>query len=326
MKHFFLLILALLLASCNSDFYKLVDANSVSGNVAPGSFTLTSATQGNSKIILSWAGSSEATTYIVKYGTVSGSYPTVASTNATSPFEVTGLTNGVEYFFKVIAVNSQGSTESTSEISKEAIFLDDFSQLNLGSIWQRSSNPAAYSSVYNDDPAITISSDGDKLVFGQSINDWIGAKFETTQNFDFTDSWVSTEMSTPPVDDGRYQEAGLWIINSDYDGWEMYKANGNLTCAEWLYSGGASADVTIPFDPIAHRFLRIRHEADDDSINFEASPDGVVWSVIRSVNRTGHPISQLHFILYAYGSNQGMGPSGNPMAKFNSIQSNAPLN
>jgi hypothetical protein len=324
MKILSIIFLAIVFSSCQSDFFKVVSSNII---IRPEAFDLNSATQGNSKIILTWSNSEQATKYIVKYGTTSGSYPTVASTNATSPFEVSGLTNGVEYFFRVEAVNDYGSILSSRELSQTAIFLDNFVQLDLISTWQRSSNPAAYSNVFGDDPLITSTSDGTDLIFGQIVNNGNGAIIETVQNFNFTDSWVSTEMSAPPVNDGlRYQEAGLWVLNSLGDGWEMFKGDDNLTCTEFFFTGGAAAGLVIPFDPIAHRHLRIRHEADDDSINFEASPDGVVWSLIHSVNRTGHPITQLHFSLYAFGFTNASGPSGLPSVKFNSIQSNAPLN
>ncbi len=81
----------------------------------PGAFAISSSSAGNTQVTLTWGASSGATSYTVKYGTTTGSYPTTASTNATSPFDVTGLTNGTPYFFMVTAVNGVGSTDASPE-------------------------------------------------------------------------------------------------------------------------------------------------------------------------------------------------------------------
>lgn len=83
----------------------------------PGSFSLNSTTIGYQKVTLTWGSSSAATSYTVKYGTSSGSYTNTASSNATSPFVVTGLTNGTTYYFQVIATNTSGNTNSTNELT-----------------------------------------------------------------------------------------------------------------------------------------------------------------------------------------------------------------
>ena len=87
----------------------------------PGAFTLTSATPGNAQVILSWAASSNAASYTVKYGTTSGSYGSTASTSATSPYTITGLSNSQTYYFKVTAVNGFGSQDSSNELSAHPI-------------------------------------------------------------------------------------------------------------------------------------------------------------------------------------------------------------
>ena len=44
----------------------------------------------------------------------------------------------------------------------------------------------------------------------------------------------------------------------------------------WLLS-------TFPYDPVLHRFWRFRHEKEDDTINFETSPDQATWSIRKKV-------------------------------------------
>jgi hypothetical protein len=278
-KIIYFLTIGLLFVGCGSSF-KLETA-AISSGVLPGEFDFVAATQGNSKIVLSWDSSSDATSYVVKYGTVSGDYSTTATTNATSPYEVTGLVHGIEYFFRVEAVNAAGSVSSTSEMSEMAIFLDDFDELDLVTRWQLGTELGSYSYVYGLAAGIPITTEAGELVIGESTNSFVGQTLETRQSFNFTDSWVSIEMSTPPVDDPlRYQEAGLWILNPDGDGWEIYKAGNSLYFGEWFYPNLGDF-LAVIFDPVQHRFLRIRHELDDNTMNFEASSDGVTWNLLR---------------------------------------------
>lgn len=324
MRIILLFLISFFVLACDSDSSKSSRPNSILGPIKPGEFSITAATQGNSSVILNWSTSKDATSYIVKYGTVSGVYTQIASTDATSPFEVGWLTNGVEYFFQITAVNSNGNTESNSEVSKVAIFLDEFNDTTMNYFWQLGTNPMSYSFIHDLDATTPVSFDGNEVIFGEPGVDSKGQTLETLQDCDITDAWVSTEMSAPPVDDGlRKREGGLWIINSDGDGWEIYKSNGSLTSGTYL-SNGSGDPSSVAFNAVAHRHLRIRHETSDDSINFEASPDGMTWSTIRTMSRGSIPINNIHFMLYFYGENNGYGPSGIPGVKFNNIKSSAP--
>lgn len=327
MKNFLFLVMTFVFVSCQSDY--LVMPPSKQLGPIPAAFTVTTAVQGHEKITLSWDPSPGADTYIVKYGTVSGSYPTVASINASSPFEVDGLTIGTEYFFMVTAVNSHGVQDATTEINQEAIFYDDFSQLQLGTLWQLSTSPTTYMGAFSSDPTISITSDGNELIFGETLNMWTGLNLETLQDFNLTDAWVSTEISMAPLDDGlRFREGGLWIINSASNGWEIFVYNGYLYAGTFLsdYSGNQNPKDT-PYDPINHRFVRIRHQSIDERIYFETSADGDHWVTFRSlpVDVNVLPYTRLHLMLYTYTSHETHGNSGIPLVKFNEFRSNAPV-
>jgi len=47
-------------------------------------------------------------------------------------------------------------------------------------------------------------------------------------------------------------------------------------------SGGVSNSIAIDYDPIAHRFWRIRHDGTNGTIELETSPDGMAWTSRRS--------------------------------------------
>lgn len=82
----------------------------------PDAPTLVSAVAGNQKVTLTWTapaddGGASITAYHVYKDGVE------FDADATSPFEVTGLTNGVAYDFTVTAENSEGESDPSNELS-----------------------------------------------------------------------------------------------------------------------------------------------------------------------------------------------------------------
>ena len=76
------------------------------------------ATAGNAKVTVSWNSSTGATSYNIYYATSPGVTKAGAKVaNATSPYDVTGLTNGTTYYFVVTAVNSAGESDVSAEKS-----------------------------------------------------------------------------------------------------------------------------------------------------------------------------------------------------------------
>src|SRR5262245_2977815 len=75
------------------------------------------ATAGNAQVQLSWTASTGASSYNVKRATTSGGpYATVASVSGVS-FTNTSLTNGTTYFYVVSAVNANGESANSSQVS-----------------------------------------------------------------------------------------------------------------------------------------------------------------------------------------------------------------
>ncbi|MGO8673184.1 MAG: choice-of-anchor tandem repeat GloVer-containing protein, partial [Capsulimonadaceae bacterium] len=86
---------------------------------APAAPTGLTATAGNAQVVLSWTGSTGATSYDVYRGTATGAEAaTATATGITgSTYTDTGLTNGTEYFYKVAAVNGGGTSAQSNEAS-----------------------------------------------------------------------------------------------------------------------------------------------------------------------------------------------------------------
>jgi fibronectin type 3 domain-containing protein len=95
------------------------DSNQASATpiAPPAAPTGLGATAGNAQVALAWTASSGATGYNVYQGTSSGgeSGTPVATGITSTTYTVTGLTNGTEYFFKVAAVNSSGTSGYSNE-------------------------------------------------------------------------------------------------------------------------------------------------------------------------------------------------------------------
>jgi len=88
-------------------------------NSAPAVPTGIGAAGGNGQVSLSWSASSGATSYNVYRGTSSGgeSGTPVATGVTSTSYTNTGLTNGTTYYFKVAAVNSNGTSGLSNEAS-----------------------------------------------------------------------------------------------------------------------------------------------------------------------------------------------------------------
>ena len=105
----------------------------------PAAPSLTSATAGNAKVTLVWGTVTGATSYNVYYGTATGVTKATGTpvNGVTSPYDVTGLTNGTPYFFIVTAVGAGGESAASNQRSATPTApAGAFSQADLTGTWK----------------------------------------------------------------------------------------------------------------------------------------------------------------------------------------------
>jgi hypothetical protein len=91
----------------------------ITAPLPPAAPTGVTASAGNAQVALAWSASSGATSYNLYQGTSAGGEGATAVQTAISgtSVTVTGLTNGTAYYFTVAAVNANGTSAASSEVS-----------------------------------------------------------------------------------------------------------------------------------------------------------------------------------------------------------------
>jgi len=93
-------------------------SNSSGGDTtAPSPPTALAAMAGNQKISLTWTTSAGASNYHVKRAVMSGGPYTQAAAPGTNSYTDTGLTNGTPYYYVVSALNANGESANSSQVS-----------------------------------------------------------------------------------------------------------------------------------------------------------------------------------------------------------------
>jgi hypothetical protein len=75
------------------------------------------------------------------------------------------------------------------------------------------------------------------------------------------------------------------------------------------WTGGVRDRTVLNFDPVNHRFWRIRHDPAAQTVNFELSADGQTWSVGKTVAAT-FPLNSMTMTLLAGAWGNGNGAPG----------------
>lgn len=144
-------------------------------------------------------------------------------------------------------------------------FTDDFSTQDAAK-WTYGTNSGASNGQFVASPSTTTTyPSANNLVFGTR---------------DLTNRSETIELTQVPDPVGGFSNCQFFVRIDSNSGYRFIWQNNNLS-AQVRTSNTTEADISVPYDPVAHRWLRIRHAGDTSStgtIYFEASPDGSNWS------------------------------------------------
>ena len=180
-----------------------------------------SATAGNGQAALTWTASTSATSYNIYESTTSGGpYTKVASTAGTS-YTVTGLI-GTTYYFVVTAVNSNGESGYSSEVSSLPAYII---------------NTYSYAGYASNDIAIDASG-----------NIWISNYYSNNiTELSPTGTTIGTyNVGTNPAGIAIDVSGNVWIVNNGSGNVTELSSTGILI---GTYSVGTTAPGTIVIDP-----------------------------------------------------------------------------
>ncbi|MCA1579188.1 MAG: hypothetical protein LC794_17705 [Acidobacteria bacterium] len=93
-----------------------------------------------------------------------------------------------------------------------------------------------------------------------------------------------------------------WVENflyleSDAQNYFMIQTGGGSLLMR-ARTNGSNDQLVIPYDAAAHRYWRIRHNLNTNSVSFETSPDGAIWTSRKTVT-AGFSLTAIRLVLLA---------------------------
>jgi hypothetical protein len=136
----------------------------------------------------------------------------------------------------------------------------------------------------NHDPSVGVAEVNQQLEISPRINSVSNAYngYVSASFFNFTGLQAKVKLVRAPT--GTNAEAVL-TVGIDAGNRYIIGIRGGQLCSTSVVNG-AWSENTQPYDPLAHKFMRIRHDKNNDTINFETSGDGLFWTSARSIQRT----------------------------------------
>ncbi len=139
------------------------------------------------------------------------------------------------------------------------------------------------------DTGFAVAEQNGRLEITPSASATGGGSYWSTTAVDLTDSRIAVEVSAPQFINNF---SANFALHTAADGWMSF-ATGNQVLMMMDHVNGITTDTRITYDPVQHRFWRIRHNRADDTVNWEVSPGGVTWTTLRSIPRP-FPITNLY--------------------------------
>lgn len=201
--------------------------------------------------------------------------------NATS-YTDSGLTGTTTYYYRIKAYGTpNGDTEYSNEaqattLPDNLLLADDYNDNSLNTTkWI--ANSLASSTT---DMAVGVNETNQRLEIGPLLENATGNHFNGLKSlitYDFTGAYCYVQLVQPPG--SATGGSAILTISSTVSGTTSYYrivvSAGTLKCLRGSASGQTVTLASITFDPINHKFLRIRHDSSTNKAVFETAPDNV---------------------------------------------------
>ena len=213
---------------------------------------------------------------------------TLVGTDTTSPYTVTW--NNVvagSYLLTARATDNRGATTTSALVAVTTpTFYDDFNDnsLDLGK-WN----------IIDPTSPVVVSEQSQQLriTVPGSTASYNGVR--SSSSYDMRGGTAQVELVQ------AVSQAG-WVENTlvlEADGNNYLLINTGAGSIVFRSSVNNVFDqLILPYDPVAHRFWRIRHSLTTNTVSFETSPNGAVWTSQKTVT-AGFSLTAMRFVLRA---------------------------
>ncbi|MDF2669147.1 MAG: hypothetical protein K0R67_1453, partial [Paenibacillus sp.] len=260
-------------------------------STVPAAPTSVTASVYNGTIQLSWNASSGATGYNVKRATVSGgSYTTIASNSPSTLYTDSTVTAGSTYYYIIVAVNGDGSSPDSTEVSITAPASAPAGLSATGSSgsvavsWTASTGATSYSvkrSTANGGPYSTIASSVTAVTYTDTpLTNGITYYYVVSAVTGSSESADSSQVSATPSSGAALIRTG-WTATASSTTYPPSRALDGDSTSRWTTSGAQSPGKYIQVNMGASKtFNKIKLDSGSDypsSYEVYVSSDGTSW-------------------------------------------------
>lgn len=107
--------------------------------------------------------------------------------------------------------------------------------------------------------------------------------YVTLDAFDFTGGRATAEL-VQATNTADFSDT-TFALAADSSNWYRFAVENGFIRFDDKAAGTRNTSSRVPYDPARHRFLRFRHDAANDTVNWETSADGQVWVIQRTIRR-----------------------------------------
>lgn len=213
--------------------------------------------------------------------------------------------------FLILAFVSGVSSNASAQVS---LLSDDFNGASLNT-----SNWSVGVFTGLQDPSVPVAQTSGQLQIGPLFQGTAasGSHYNgivSQARFNFTGAFAYVQLVQPAA--SNTTAFTMFAVGNDSNNfYRFYVSNGSLVCEQKI-AGTKTSLATITYNPVAHQFLRIRHESAAGNVIYETAPNnnGVpgpwLQQFVGTWNTTAVPVTSVLFELKAGTSFTESNPPG----------------